>query len=750
MQNLNQSLLIIKKKKAAYQAQKPLINKGAIRNKGKILPAKYYLEHARELFSFIENNCQHLLNREHKSYLQRIHTLSEDAQCLLVRCLARKPKFVKIASFNYPEISDIPGAFSELKQENYLSHGQAEDWQELLHQLTKPELIDALKAAKHDSIIENSHFKINNSSTKLNLVLAAKTLLNGQEEQLTLLFKQFSVRRKDSVFNYLLFLFFGDLQNRFQQFAMRDLGVKRTQNADKTMARFITQDEAMSAFEYQKYRHNFMQQPKELAQETVDFLLTSNAIGQHAENNRDKLLLSVGNHIQKDNPKLAMDFWQASSEPNALEKWVRFAHKNTNKDDLKLRLEQLQKENLNPNSQIFVEDFYQRKYHGKATSIYTDMLRENPNTLGLDEAYMNTVEDGVINFYRQRSVSAYFTENKFWKTLFFLSMWEILYDSNQTHYSEFDQLPAPLKDKHFYDNNRHEIEKCLELFESPERATAHLTRLATTHYGKENGGFRWSPNLLDSIRVALHTHTSIGDFAKLIRTMAQNFKYTMDGYPDLMIIENGLLRFEEIKAPGDVLRPNQLVSINRLRDAGFNVELVQTEWRVNPEQCYAVVDIETTGGSKSGNSITEIAVIVVRNQEVISEWSTLVNPQRHIPAHITRLTGISNSMVADAPLFTEIANELKAQLNGCIFVAHNVGFDYGFIKSAFEELGQTFRMPKFCTVSNSRKRFPGLRSYSLGALAEYFNIDLLGHHRALNDAKATAHLLCLIQNTRKA
>jgi len=234
-----------------------------------------------------------------------------------------------------------------------------------------------------------------------------------------------------------------------------------------------------------------------------------------------------------------------------------------------------------------------------------------------------------------------------------------------------------------------------------------------------------------------------------MRRMALNYTYTKDGYPDLMIIEQNTLRFEEVKAPGDVLRPNQLVSINRLRNAGIDVDVTQVNWASNPNQIYAVVDIETTGGSMGGNAITEIAVVQVQNNEVISEWATLVNPRRHIPAHITRLTGINNAMVANAPTFAEIADQLEHQLNGAIFVAHNVGFDYGFIKAAYESINRSFRKPKFCTVSNSRKTFPGLKSYSLGALTEYFDIDLDNHHRALSDAKATADLLRLIHDTRQ-
>jgi len=372
------------------------------------------------------------------------------------------------------------------------------------------------------------------------------------------------------------------------------------------------------------------------------------------------------------------------------------------------------------------------------------MLREPARTLAIDEAFINDVEEGVIEHYKQLGIDAFFTENKIWRVLFALTFWNLLFHKSQAQFSEFDRLPSQLRNNTFYQNKHREIETSLEKLNSPKDTFQAFTKLVVQHYGKPTGLFRWSKTLLTTVKIILEQAPPQA-LAKVLRRMAKNYRHTNDGYPDLVVIENGELRFEEVKAPGDVLRPNQLVSINRLREAGLTVDISQVQWTISSQQVYAVVDIETTGGSKGGNSITEIAVVKVRNQKIIGEWSTLVNPQRYIPAHITRLTGIDNAMTANAPVFTEIADELKEQLENCIFVAHNVGFDYGFIKAAYEALGQSFRKPKYCTVKNSRKTFPKLKSYSLGKLCEHFDIDLHGHHRALNDATATAHLLCLLQ-----
>jgi DNA polymerase-3 subunit epsilon len=160
---------------------------------------------------------------------------------------------------------------------------------------------------------------------------------------------------------------------------------------------------------------------------------------------------------------------------------------------------------------------------------------------------------------------------------------------------------------------------------------------------------------------------------------------------------------------------------------------------------YAIIDIETTGGSPVADKITEIAVFVFDGEKVIDEFVTLINPERKIPYYITQLTGISNSMVADSPKFYEIAKHLIEITGDKIFVAHNVNFDYNFIKQEFKQLGYDFQREKLCTVNLSRKIIPGHRSYSLGKICKDLNIEIEGRHRAAGDALATVELFKRLQ-----
>lgn len=154
---------------------------------------------------------------------------------------------------------------------------------------------------------------------------------------------------------------------------------------------------------------------------------------------------------------------------------------------------------------------------------------------------------------------------------------------------------------------------------------------------------------------------------------------------------------------------------------------------------FAIIDIETTGG-RQPDRITEIAIIIHDGSKIIEEYSTLINPEVPIPYFITRLTGISNEMVADAPKFYEVAKRIIELTSGKIIVAHNSSFDYNFIRNEYKGLGYDFKRKHICTVKLSRKLVPGHRSYSLGNICEELGIVINDRHRAMGDALATAKL----------
>jgi len=162
---------------------------------------------------------------------------------------------------------------------------------------------------------------------------------------------------------------------------------------------------------------------------------------------------------------------------------------------------------------------------------------------------------------------------------------------------------------------------------------------------------------------------------------------------------------------------------------------------------FAIVDIETTGGYASGNSITEIAIAIHDGEQMIDYFETLINPETPVPRYIQALTGITNAMVSQAPLFDEVAPKIFGMLHDKIFVAHNVNFDYSFIKHQLGQYGYDLDCKKLCTVRLGRKVLPGHQSYSLGNLCRSLNIEVENRHRAGGDTLATVKLFeCILKN----
>jgi DNA polymerase-3 subunit epsilon len=167
---------------------------------------------------------------------------------------------------------------------------------------------------------------------------------------------------------------------------------------------------------------------------------------------------------------------------------------------------------------------------------------------------------------------------------------------------------------------------------------------------------------------------------------------------------------------------------------------------------YAVVDVEATGGRHhAGDRITEVAVVEVKHGVITTVFDTLVNPQRAIPPWVTRLTNISWDMVRQAPTFAEICDQLLGVLDGRVFVAHNVAFDWRFLTMEFERaMGRTLSGRRLCTVKLARQIIPGLRRRSLDYVALHYDVEITRRHRAGGDALATAKVFArLLDDARR-
>ncbi|MDO6559471.1 exonuclease domain-containing protein [Paraglaciecola chathamensis] len=769
-----------------------------------VLSEKYYLDHFNEFITYTEVHCASLLASPHIEFIQRFKQLQHNTQCMFVRAVNRKGPFIACSKMlAYEEIENCQQQLDALLEIGALRHVEKSDVSLLLGTLNKAQLVELLCA-------QNVLFK--KSAPKAELLRLAKALTPSAVIQHEVC-DDIKVKTFVNEWQYLLFLFFGNLKSALDKFSMRDLGVLKTRSKSKQQGpRFDDIEQAQSAFYFAQLQQQLVQQQLATTSEQELLVLAQNQavqqspVGIIANEYAAHFWYEIGCALfalDNDSSKAqALAFWRLSSHQKAQERLIRETYK-LDKAQAKSALEAILESPKDDELSLFAFDFYQRKFNQAKLSVRTQRLREHSTKLYIDEVYKDRVELGVKRYYEtlslpdekcalgeknavyqseyaserkeqplqnarelqngQQSVEhtrvshtqVYRTENRLFRALFGLTFWhELFNEAQRATGSEFDRTPRLIKENSLYQELEEQVEARLALFTQhhPHATTSHamgyITQVASHHYGQPNGIFRWHSKMLEIIGVFLQ-HVDGQCVACHLRAMAKNYQGLKDGYPDLMVIEHQQLRFEEVKAPGDQLRANQLVSIDALQNAGFNVGVCQVEWRYNPQQPYVVVDVETTGGCKPGHRITEIGAVKVINGRVVDSWSSLINPERRVPHFITRLTGISNDMVEDAPLFCEVIDDLECFMQDCIFVAHNVNFDYGFFKLEYARLERSFSMPKLCTVREMRKYYPGSKSYSLGNLTKEYGLSLDNHHRALCDAQAAAELLIMVNEKKR-
>ncbi|MBB1276529.1 exonuclease domain-containing protein [Pseudoalteromonas sp. SR43-3] len=713
----------------------------------KELPAKYYLAHFRELIEFVTSKCMHLLEPKHSEFISKINQLDEQSQCMLARVYSRKPYLVQAQSLNYEEITSPHQAIYTLKKAGILFEPNEQHYSQLLAHLTKPSLVELLS-----NYSEQISFK--KSAAKGALVDIAREFFKARPQELAPLYSQYVINNRSDYYEYFEFLFAGKLSsgdvNHQNRFVMRDLGLTATREGhSESLSRFETLDEAQSNYLLNRYRLAF----KNITDESDYVALASQVLVQAAHGAiavvlKNKLLVRLYRQLKTVDSELAFSLLEGCvDDSEAQEIQIREQYRLGNKEWVKARLEAIIENPLTDDLLYFADDFLMRKFNKKTRSRLSAMLADTQCVLEIDELYRGEVEQGVNDHYTREGMAVFNTENTLWQSLFGLVFWhELFVESPYPPCNEFDIYPQVLRLGNFYEAQQTQINERLAQCQTSQALLNLVCKNAAQYFDQPNGLFRWRSNLLEPLE-ALILNSPLEALITHLTAMSKHYLQLKDGYPDLMVINNGQVHFEEVKAPGDKLRRNQLTTIDNLKNVGFTVHIAAVKWFVDPNRVYSVVDIETTGGLKGGNRITEIGIVKVQHGKVIDTWTSLVNPERHIPGFITSLTGISDSMVYNAPVFANIVKPLLDILAGSIFVAHNVNFDYGFIKKECEMAGHFFKMPKMCTVVESRKAFKGLKSYSLGNLSAHFDLNLTSHHRALADATATAELLLLIQNS---
>jgi len=756
------------------------------------LPPDYYLTHFRDLLALLLSRYQGVLLPQHLQLIERFQQLPLTAQRLWVRLLNRKGLVFALKDVEYDEVPDQRAAVAMLLQAGLLAPpSTAEDLADWLQRANKEHLLALVDLAAPVVAMVRPALKKSSSKPQIQQYIEHYQLLTPTT--IDLWSKQYGelvALRAQTELQYLYFLYFGRFETSLTAFTLRDLGIMPGSGFKQDyQARYSDREQALAAFAYARLKPRLQQlqhvwksllpeaQAAALADWQQQVSCWPEPLDERTRLQREALCTALGRLAEKllsssrsdDEPgpvaqeqraaltQLAIGFYRQSASYPASERLLRLYYANRTVPEMGEALEQQLSQMLeNPSCDDelwFARDFASRKLQRKPTSDLTDFLR-SASTLMLDELYLGQTERGAVQYFQQQGYQAFHAENELWLGLFGLLLWQPLFESGQSAiYNEFERRPRDLSSGEFYQRQQQVIEQQLSLLDQPALAVKQLLKTYSAQFQKPNAVFSWHPDLASMLPLLVHG-APVGALASILRQMAQDFRRSSSGFPDLLLVtgeaklENGAkpeIQLLELKAVGDSLRRNQLTRLMKLRELGFAVSLRQVQWWQSPARVYVVIDVETTGGKADTDRITEIAAYKVQYGEIIDEFASLVNPERRIPSFIQKLTGINHQMVATAPRFSDIAARLYEFIGDSIFVAHNVNFDYGFVRAELQRCGYQLQLPKFCTVVQMRRAYPGLASYSLGKLAQHFDIPLHNHHRAAADALATVALLKLIQ-----
>lgn len=703
------------------------------------LPTYYYLDHFTEMLGFVAKAYASILTEEHHRFSQCFRRMSRDAQCLLVRMINRRGMVFNRDQFRYAEIGDTQAALNELAAIGHARSLLVQDYAALLSRLPKAQLLASARSAGY------SDARSSWSKPTLIAFFVERVPFDVAIEYCD--GERFVVLANTAPIDFQLYLYFGKTEVDLKNFALRDLGLLRTNGATGFSARFEDAEEARACFYYSQLADRIEEKGLDVYQQAADAILTGPSCPtDYASELRGRIACRVGQYFEKfGDLDLARRLYQASDSADCRERLVRIIYAAGEKTEAEALIRQMIDDPLSDDEFTFATDFHARKFGGRRTGACTEMLRAAATIL-IDDAHRGNPEAGVAAYKRRHGFRVFFAENTLWLSLFGLMFWDELFETDQLN-SGFDWVPRCLKDGSFAHRFAPQIEAKLQAVRSGS-ALSFVLKSVAARWGRPNGLFAWDHVSLEALQLLL-TGVDLAGLASIMEAMCRDFRSMRDGFPDLMLAKDGKVSFSEVKAEGDVIRRNQLTRLRQLGKAQIAVEIDRVGYSFDPDQDYVVVDVETTGGMASYDRITEIGAVKIRNHQVVGEWHSLVNPQRSIPARIVQLTGITNAMVRDAPVFGTVADSFMEFMADGIFVAHNVNFDYGFISSEFERLERRFRYPKVCTCGGMRKTHPGLESYGLGNLSRVFDIDLESHHRALSDARAAAGLLNLMNAKRQ-
>ena len=535
-----------------------------------ILPPKYYLDYFNDLLGFIEKCSTHLLDDEDVAFIEDFRSLSEDAQCLLIRMLNRKGEYFRLAKFQYEEISNILAAAQELVDHEMISFDPPND-PALFFLFTKSEL--------HQLFPERGYQQMYKSDIQEELVMSEPS--DFDHLRATHLIIHLLVKQR---VNYLKMLFFGHNHGMMTEFVIRDVGNVKLENLDnhEFTPWFDSLGEAKSAFQLYCWDREVKMAmqlllPEEVAELVSPVNWSSFLAYPKTKKIGDKFMLRLGEYFEKSGlSEEALAYYSLAKKHPARERRIRIYEKLGEDEPARELAEVALEHPYNASEKIFAKDYLSKKSKRNYRST-TTKIKESPQII-IEDPLGHRVEAHALSHFAEQGFDGVHSENYLWRGLFGLLFWEELFDSNYASFHHpLQRMPSDLYSADFYEKRKEQLIQKTKRYRSRKKLIKRIQDIHNEKAGINNPLVGWHQSLLPSIEACVDRLPLKSIYAVMLE-MAKNVKDNSTGFPDLFIWRDSTYHFYEIKSPNDHLSAQQLFWIDFLQSQNINADILRVNY----------------------------------------------------------------------------------------------------------------------------------------------------------------------------
>ncbi|MEQ8237942.1 MAG: VRR-NUC domain-containing protein [Cyclobacteriaceae bacterium] len=533
-----------------------------------ILPPKYYLDYFKEVLAFIEKHSGHLLDIDDHQFYEIFHSLSEDAQCTIIRMANRKGEYFRMDKFEYPEISHQAEAFVELAEAGFSTMDINND-PIIFNQFTKAEL---------DKAFPDKDFR---HKYKEEVVLTlVETSTSEDYHHLLSKYQLVKILIQDHI-EFLKLLYFGNTDSMMTEFVIRDVGNIQLENLENHQfsSWFSSRSEALAVFELSKWNTAIkLAFDNYLPEEILQFLAPVNwsSLLQYpaAQKIGNKLMMRIGEYYEKMGfLESAISFFEWAKKHPARERRIRIMDKIGRKEDALDLAAFVTEQPYNAKELTFACDYIAKK-GDRILKSTTTKIKSSPS-ISLVPNPTQKVEAQALAYFAKKGFDGIHSENFIWRNLFGLTFWHELFDNiNGTFHHPLQRMPSDLYSEAFYLERKIQLEQRISTFRTRKQYLKHIEKIIKEKSGITNPFIYWHEQMMDYIGLIVERLPFAG-LKKIMLEIAKNVKDNSTGFPDLFIWNETEYFFYEIKSPNDHLSAQQLFWINFLEKQKVNAQILR-------------------------------------------------------------------------------------------------------------------------------------------------------------------------------